>query len=185
MQRHELKPLLAGDPLVFVDETAARTDLTTTHGDAPRGQRLFDAVPAGWYRQWTFVGGLTAQGVIAPWALDGPMNGDWFLAWVEQKWVPSLPAGAVVVLDNLNAHKVNGVREAIEGAGASLVDLPPYSPDWNPIERLFSHLKRQLRKIGARTVNGVLDALRQVVGGFTPAECANYIRGYGYQINAT
>ncbi len=134
-----------GEHFVFVDETGATTAMTRLYGWGPRGERLVDAAPAGHWKTTTFVFGLRRDGVVAPFVLDGPMTGEVFRAYVEQMLAPSLRPGDVVVLDRLPAHKVAGVRDAIQGAGASLLYLPASSPDLNPIEQLFAKLKALLR----------------------------------------
>lgn len=113
--------------------------------------------------------------------LDGPMNGAAFLAYVEQVLAPELSPGDVVVMDNLPAHKVAGVRHAIETAGARLLYLPPYSPDFNPIEMAFSKLKALLRKAAARTIDDLWDTIAQSIDAFTPGECYNYFAAAGYE----
>lgn len=118
--------------------------------------------------------------MTAPMVIDGAMNGDLFLAYVEQQLVPTLRKGNIVVMDNLSSHKRAGVREAIESAGATLVYLPPYSPDLNPIELAFSKLKTLLRKFAERTVESLWNRIGQLVDEFTPAECINYFRHCGY-----
>ena len=125
------------------------------HGRAPRGQRLRSSVPHGHWKTTTFVGALRLSGMTAPMVLDGPMNGAWFLAYVEQVLVPTLKPGDIVIMDNLPAHKGTAVRLAIEAVGAALRFLPPYSPDLNPIENAFSKLKAHLRKAAERTVDGL------------------------------
>jgi len=165
---------------VFLDETGANTAMQRTHGYAPKGRRVVASAPLAGWQTVTFVGALTAYGMVAPWALEGAMNGEWFLAYVEQVLVPALRPGMVVVMDNLPSHKVAGVREAIEGAKCRLEYLPPYSPDLNPIEKAYSKLKRALRGWAARTVEGVYAALREIVTRFGPAECLNYFRHCGY-----
>lgn len=127
--------------LVFLDETGATTKMTRLRGRAPRGQRLLAKVPHGHWQTTTFLAGLRASGIVAPLVVDGPLNGELFLAYVRQQLAPTLAEGDVVVMDNLPAHKVQGVRQAIEQAGARVLYLPPYSPDFNPIERLWQHLK--------------------------------------------
>jgi transposase len=166
--------------LMFLDETGANTTMHRTHGYAPAGERVVDSSPLGGWQSVTFVGALTADGVVAPWALEGAMNGDWFRAYVEQVLVPALRPGMVVVMDNLPCHKVPGVAEAIHAAGCRLEYLPPYSPDLNPIENAFSKLKRGLRDWAARTVDGVYEGLRQLITCFSPTECLNYFRHGGY-----
>ena len=136
---------------VFLDETGTATNMARRYGRGPSGRRLVAAVPHGHWRTTTFVAGLRQTGIVAPLVLDGPMTGVAFRAYVEQILAPALAPGDVVVLDNLAAHKVEGVRQAIAAAGASILYLPPYSPDLNPIEQLFAKLKALLRKAAART----------------------------------
>jgi len=154
--------------------------MTRRRGRAPRGQRLVAAVPHGHWKTSTFVAGLRTCGLTAPLVLDGAMNGEAFRAYVEQVLAPTLAPGDVVILDNLGSHKVTGVREAIEARGATLVYLPPYSPDFNPIEQAFAKLKSLLRKFAARTVSSLWDALGDMLGRFTPQECVNYLVNAGY-----
>lgn len=154
--------------------------MTRRYGRAPRGKRLVASVPHGHWKTSTFVAGLRTTGLTAPLVVDGAMNGDIFRAYVEQVLAPTLVPGDIVILDNLASHKVAGVREAIEAHGASLVYLPPYSPDLNPIEQAFAKLKALLRKIAARTVSALWDALGDIVARFTPQECANYLANAGY-----
>jgi transposase len=168
------------DRLVFIDETWATTNMTRRYGRAARGQRLVAPVPHGHWKTSTFVAGLRTSGLTAPFVVDGAMNGDVFRAYVEQVLAPTLAPGDIVVLDNLSSHKVAGVREMIEARGASLVYLPPYSPDLNPIEQAFAKLKALLRKIAARTVGALWDALGNLLDRFTPQECANYLVNAGY-----
>jgi transposase len=149
-------------------------------GRAPRGERLIGKVPHGHWKTTTFVAGLRTTALTAPGVIDGPMNGDAFLAYVEQILIPTLTPGDIVVADNLSAHKVAGVREAIEAAGAKLLYLPPYSPDFNPIEQLFAKLKALLRKAAERSVNGLWSRIASLLSAFTPDECANYFRNSGY-----
>jgi transposase len=134
----------------------------------------------GHWKTSTFVAGLRTSGLTAPLVVDGAINGDIFRAYVEQVLAPTLIPGDIVVLDNLGSHKVAGVREAIEARSASLVYLPPYSPDLNPIEQAFAKLKALLRKIAARTVAALWDALGDILDRFTPQECANYLANAGY-----
>jgi len=168
------------DRLVFIDETWATTNMTRRYGRAARGQRLVAPVPHGHWKTSTFVAGLRMSGLTAPFVVDGAMNGDVFRAYVEQVLAPTLAPGDIVVLDNLSSHKVARVREMIEARGASLVYLPPYSPDLNPIEQAFAKLKALLRKIAARTVTALWDALGNILDRFTPQECANYLANAGY-----
>jgi transposase len=175
-QQSSLEP----DRLVFIDETWATTNMTRRYGRSPRGQRLVARVPHGHWKTSTFVAGLRATGLTAPLVVDGAMNGEIFRAYVEQVLAPTLEAGDIVILDNLSSHKVAGVREAIEACGASLVYLPPYSPDLNPIEQAFAKLKALLRKLAARTVHALWDALGDILARFTPQECVNYLTNVGY-----
>lgn len=149
-------------------------------GRAPRGERLVGKIPQGHWKTTTFVAGLRATALTAPCVIDGPMNGNAFLAYVEQVLAPSLKPGDIVVLDNLSAHKVPSVREAIEAAGARLLYLPPYSPDFNPIEQLFAKLKALLRRAAERSVAGLWNRIAGLLDQFPSDECANYFRNAGY-----
>lgn len=168
------------DRFVFLDETGASTNMIRHYGWAPRGERLVDAAPHGHWHTTTFVAGLRRSGVIAPLVLDGPMTGQAFRAYVEQFLAPELRPGDVVVMDNLAAHKVAGVREAIKAVGVSILPLPAYSPDLNPIEQAFAKLKSGLRKAAARTRKALWDAIGRLLDGFTPGECRNYLANSGY-----
>jgi transposase len=154
--------------------------MTRRRGRAPRGVRLVCPVPHGHWKTTTFVAALAVTGLIAPMVIDGAMNGDLFEAYVEQVLLPTLKAGDVVVMDNLSSHKRARVRELIEAAGCTLLFLPPYSPDLNPIELAFAKLKALLRKAGKRTVDGLWEFLGQAVDVFSPQECQNYFRHCGY-----
>jgi transposase len=176
----EKQPSLTPSKLVFIDETWTRTNMTRLYGRAPRGKRLVDAVPHGHWKTSTFIGALRCDAVTATGVFDGAINGELFLAYVEQVLVPTLRPGDVVIMDNLRSHKVAGVREAIEAAGASLLFIPPYSPDLNPIEQAFAKLKALLRAKAIRTVDALWKALGSLVDCFTPEECANYLRHDGY-----
>jgi len=166
--------------LVFIDETGASTKMARLRGRAKRGERCRAAIPHGHWKTTTFTAGLRLNGLAAPMVLDGPMNGDAFLAYVEQVLVPELEKGDVVIMDNLPAHKVSGVRRMIENAGARLLYLPPYSPDFNPIEMAFSKLKALLRKAAARTIDDLWDTIVESIDQFTPDECKNYFQAAGY-----
>ena len=165
---------------VFLDETAAATTMARRYGRAPFGERLVAAVPHGHWRTTTLIAGLRQTGIIAPLVLDGPMTGTAFCAYVEQFLAPALEPGDVVVLDNLAAHKVAGVRQAIAAAGATILYLPPYSPDLNPIEQFFAKLKALLRKAAARTTDALWQTIGRLLETCPPAECANYLRHCGY-----
>jgi transposase len=150
-------------------------------GRAKRGERCRAAIPHGHWKTTTFTAGLRLGGLSAPMLLDGPMDGDAFRAYVTQVLVPELAKGDIVVMDNLPAHKVAGVRDAIEKAGATLLYLPPYSPDFNPIELAFSKLKAILRKAAARTIHELWQAIAQSLDAFSPDECKNYFAAAGYE----
>ena len=151
------------------------------YGRAPRGERCRAPVPHGHWKITTFVGALRRDGVAAPMTLDGAMNKAAFLAYVEQVLVPILRPGDVVVMDNLPAHKPLAVRKAIEAAGAELRLLPPYSPDFNPIELAFAKIKASLKKAAARTLPDLWDAIRNAIDAVTPNECANFFTACGYE----
>ena len=168
------------EKLVFVDESFATTNMARRYGRAPRGQRLRAPIPHGNRRKTTLVAGLRLRGVSATWMLDGAINGERFLAYVTDVLVPTLAPGDLVVIDHLSSHKSHPVREAIEAAGARLLFLPRYSPDFNPIEKAFAKLKALLRKAAERTVSGVRQAIRRILAGITPPECANYFAAAGY-----
>jgi len=147
-----------------------------------RGQRLVASAPYGHWKTTTFVAALRVDGLTAPLVVDGPMNGAVFLAYVRQHLAPTLRPRDVVILDNLPAHKVAGVRAAIEATGAELAYLPPYSPDLNPIEQVFAKLKSLLRTAAERTVGGLEDAIAGLLNRFSPNECRNYIHHAGYAL---
>jgi transposase len=150
-------------------------------GRAKRGERCRAAVPHGHWKTTTFTAGLRLGSLSATMLLDGPMDGDAFRAYVTHVLVPELAPGDIVVMDNLPAHKVTGVRHAIETAGATLLYLPPYSPDFNPIEMAFSKLKAILRKAAARTIDDLWDVIAQSLDEFTPTQCRNYFSAAGYE----
>ena len=149
-------------------------------GWAPKGQRCRAAIPHGHWKTVTFVGGLTLAGFIAPMLLDRPMDGEVFQAWCEQMLAPALRPSHLVIMDNLAAHKVAGVREVIEACGATLLYLPPYSPDLNPIENAFAKLKAHVRKAAARTIEALETAAAHALQTFKPAHCANFFAHAGY-----
>jgi transposase len=150
------------------------------HGRCARGDRLRVGVPHGHWKTTTFVGALTTRGFIAPFVLDGPINRDAFETYVEEVLVPELRKGDIVIMDNLSSHKGPRVRALIEAVGAELRYLPPYSPDFNPIENAFAKLKALLRKAAERSVDGLWNAIGHLIDLFPPAECANYFRAAGY-----
>jgi transposase len=169
---------------VVVDETGAATNMARRYGRCPRGRRVDGPVPHGHWKSTTFVGALTTRGFVAPYVTDGAMNGSIFRGWVEQMLAPELQPGDIVVMDNLAAHKVAGVRKAMVARGAALRYLPPYSPGLNPIEQAFAKLKALLRKAAERTVDGLWNAIGRLLDLFPPAECANYLVNAGYPRSA-
>ena len=174
------QPDLQPERLVFIDETGASTKMARRYGRALRGERCRAPVPHGHWKITTFVGALRLEGITAPMVLDGAMHGAAFLAYVEQVLAPTLIPGDIVIMDNLPAHKPAAVRRAIEAASAELRFLPPYSPDFNPIEMAFSKLKALLKKTAARTINDLWDAIAIGIDTFTPTECQNYFAAAGY-----
>src|SRR5215471_6424611 len=166
--------------LVFIDETCTNTAMVRLRGRARRGERLVDYAPHGAWKTVTFVGALRQRGMTAPFVIEGAMNGPMFLAYVRQCLVPTLKRGETVLMDNLPVHKVAGVAEAIQAAGAMLIYLPKYSPDLNPIELAFSKLKAHLRKAAAHTIPRLLRRIGRVVTDFSAQECRNFFRHAGY-----
>ena len=166
--------------LVFIDETAVSTNMVRLRGRAPRGIRLIGRVPLGAWKTITFVAALRHDKMVAPMVIEGAMSGEIFLAYVEQCLVPTLRRNDIVVMDNYRAHKVPGIREAIEKARATVRYLPKYSPDLNPIEMPYSKFKALLRKVAARTVQGLYRTIRSFVPQLGAQECANYFRHAGY-----
>ena len=178
---HASQPDLNPERLVFIDETGAATDMARRYGRCPRGQRLISAVPWGHWKTTTFVAALRVGEIAAPCVFDGPMDGESFRAYVEQCVVPILRPDDIVIIDNLPSHKVSGIREAIEGAGAQLRYLPAYSPDFNPIEQFFAKLKALLRKAAARTIEALIEAIADALTKVSSLECANYFASRGYR----
>ena len=166
--------------LVFIDETWAKTNMAPLRGWAPRGQRLIGKAPHGRWRTLTFLAALRSDRIDAPCLFDGPINGQKFLAYVEQFLVPTLQPGDIVILDNLGSHKGKAVRHAIRKAGAKLLFLPPYSPDLNPIEQAFAKLKHWLRQAQARSIEDTYKSIGHILERFHPEECAAYLKNSGY-----
>ena len=166
--------------LVFIDETWARTDMAPLRGWALRGHRLPAKVPHGRWKTTTFLAALRHDRIVAPWLVEGPIDGDSFRTYVEKVLVPTLRPGDIVIMDNLGSHRGTAVRQLIRAAGAKLFFLPKYSPDLNPIEQVFAKLKHFLRKAAARTAETISAALREILASFTRQECANYFRNSGY-----
>jgi transposase len=165
---------------VFIDETWVKTNMAPTRGWCRRGERLIGKAPHGHWRTLTFIAALRIDRIEAPCVFDGPINGESFLAYVEQVLVPTLRSGDIVVIDNLGSHKGKAVGRAIRAAGARLVFLPPYSPDLNPIEQVFAKLKGALRKAQARSIDTVVEQIARALPSFSSVECANYFRHAGY-----
>ena len=168
------------EQVIFLDETATATNMERRYGRAPRGERCRIAVPHGHYKTTTVTASLRASGPFAVQLMDGATNGQRFLSYVNDTLVPALHPGDTVIMDNLAAHKVAGVRQAIEAAGAHLRYLPAYSPDFNPIENAFAKLKALLRTATARTIPDLWAAIREAFTRFKPDECRNYLAAAGY-----
>ena len=168
------------DRLVFVDESWASTSMARRHGRCPRGQRLRMSVPHGHWKTTAFIARLRSSGIVAPYVVDCPVNRDIFEAWVEQALLRELRPGDIVIMDNLSSHKGPRVRALIESRGASLLYLPPYSPDFNPIENAFAKLKALLRREAARTVDALWSAIGRLIDLITPQECQNMFAAAGY-----
>jgi transposase len=177
---------LAAEPvaaLVFVDESGANTKMTRLRGRALGGQRLLARVPHGHYQTSTLISGLCLKGPCAPWLFGGSMNGETFLAWVRQGLAPTLRPGDVVILDNLATHKIRGVRQALEAVGARLLYLPPYSPDFNPIEPMWSKIKQVLRSHAPRTEEDLLLAAKTAFNSISTADCKGFFFSAQYAIS--
>jgi transposase len=171
--------------LVFLDETGLTTNMVRRYGRARQGQRVVDYTPHGHWKTTTFISALRHDRLTAPMVLDGPMNAAVFLAYVRQVLVPTLSCGDIVVMDNLPSHKAAGVREAIEAAGARLVYLPPYSPDLQPIEMVYSKFKWLVRSAAERTVEGLWSLTGKLLDQFPAEECRRYLRHCGYGVTPT
>ena len=165
---------------MFIDETWVKTNMAPLRGWCSRGKRLIGKAPHGRWRTMTFIAALRIDGIDAPCVFDGPINGESFLAYIEQVLVPNLKPGDIVVIDNLGSHKGKAVRAAINSVGARLIFLPPYSPDLNPIEQVFAKLKAALRKAQARSIEAVVKEIARTLPSFSSGECANYFRHAGY-----
>jgi transposase len=176
----EALPTMDAEKLVFIDETWTSTNMTRRYGRAPRGQRCRGSAPYSHWQVTTFVGALRRSGISATMVIDEPMDGDVFLAYVEQVLAPTLLPGEVVILDHLSSHKVPGVEQAILGAGASLLYLPPYSPDLNPIENFFAKLKALLRKAATRSTETLWREIASLLQSVSSEECQNYFTAAGY-----
>lgn len=175
------QPLLDPKRLIFIDETGTNTAMARLRGRSKRGTRLIGKVPHGHWKTMTFLAGLRHDGIVAPFVIDCPMNGDIFQSWIDQCLVPTLASGDIVVMDNLPAHKRDTVRKAIEAAGAILLYLPPYSPDLNPIEMAFSKLKAMLRNAKERSIDDLWKRIGKLIDCFSPSECQNFFKHAGYE----
>jgi transposase len=169
--------------LIFLDETGAATDMLRLHGRSLVGERCHDTVPGGHWKTTTFIAGLRINGMIAPWCIDGAMDGTAFLTYVQNVLAPEIGPGDIVICDNLGSHKVDGIRAAIEKTGARLLYLPAYSPDLNPIETAFSKIKTLLRKAAERSVEALWRTIGRIINTISAQECANFFRKAGYVLN--
>ena len=176
----ESLPTMDVEKLVFIDETWTSTSMTRRCGRAPRGKRCLGSAPHGHWKTTTFVGALRRRRLTAPMVSDSPIDGEMFLAYVRQFLCPTLQPGDIVVVDNLSSHKVAGVEQAIRAAGATLLYLPPYSPDFNPIEKFFSKLKALLRKAAKRSIDTLWKEIGELLDAVTPDECSNFFASSGY-----
>ena len=169
--------------MIFIDETWAKTNMTRLRGRSPSGQRLLAKVPHGHWKTTTLIAALGMVGIVCATTVDGAVNADAFEAFVEQVLTPALRPGDVVVLDNLSSHKRRRTRELIEAAGATLVFLPPYSPDFNPIELVFSKIKQLLRSLACRTQKTLWETMQSVLDQVTPSDAAHCFRHCGYSLH--
>lgn len=167
---------------MFLDESGVTTEMTRRYGWAPRPERVSEAVPAGHWRTLTILAALTLEGILASMTIESPTDGDVFLAFLEQVLGPRLQPGHIVILDNLPAHKVEGLRELIESRGAQLLYLPPYSPDFNPIEQAWSKLKQLLRGVKARALDQLEPAIAQAIAAISPQNAQAFFRHCGYGV---
>jgi transposase len=167
---------------VFVDESGATTEMTRRYGRAPRGERVREATPAGHWSTLTLLGAMSTEGLLATMTVESPTDGDVMRAYLEQVLCPCLQPGQIVVMDNLSAHKVQGVRELIEAAGAELRYLPPYSPDFNPIEQCWGKVKQKLRSLKARTVDSLQEAISEAIATITPDNASAWFAHCGYDL---
>lgn len=183
MARHawqKNQPTLDIAKLVFLDETWVATNMTRRYGRSAIGERCVASVPYGHWQTTTFIAALRHNAVTAPMVADGPMDGEMFLAYVQQFLCPTLQPGDIVIADNLSSHKVAGVKQALANAGATILYLPPYSPDLNPIEKLFAKLKTLLRQAAHRTVDTLWTGIANLLHTCSPQECQNYFQSSGY-----
>lgn len=179
-QWHEQLTAVASARLVFVDESGANTKMNRLYGRSPVGQRLLSHQPQGHYQTSTLIAGVRLSGPCAPWLFEGAMDGEMFLAWVRQGLAPTLQSQDLVIMDNLATHKVAGVRQAIESVGSRLLYLPPYSPDFNPIENLWSKVKGILRSLSPRTADELLQAAAVAFAAISTADCHGFFLHANY-----
>lgn len=180
--RAKRQPRMRQEPhrLVFIDETATTTKMTRLRGRARRGQRLRSHAPFGYWGTQTFIAALRCDALTAPWVINGPMNRKIFETYIETQLAPTLQPGDVVILDNLSSHKSEKAAAILKERGAWFLFLPPYSPDLNPIEMAFAKLKAHLRRIGARTISALWQAVGSICDLYSPDECWNYLKHAGY-----
>ena len=167
----------------FVDESGVNIAMTPLYGRAPRGQRVVGSVPQNYGSNLTMIAALGTGGLSAPMTVEAATDGDVFRAWTQQVLCPTLERGDIVVMDNLGAHKVSGIREAIEGRGAKLIYLPPYSPDLSPIEHCWSKVKTALRAAGARTRRRLQGAIKQALSTITESDALAWFAHCGYRLS--
>ncbi len=172
---------LEAERLIFLDECGTNTKMARLYGRSRRGERCRAAIPHGHWKTTTLVSALSTDGIIAPMILDGALDGEMFTAYVRTLLAPCLIPGDIVIMDNLPAHKVSGARQAIEAAGATLLFLPPYSPDFNPIEKAIAQIKAFLKKTAARTREDLHAAIAKAIDRITPRNAKNYFTTCGYQ----
>lgn len=175
-----MQPTLSARRLIFLDETGVTTNMVRRYGRSPRGKRVRGYAPAGHWKVTTFLAGLASDGIVAPFVIDEPMNRAIFTQYIRQYLVPQLKQGDVVILDNLSSHKGAEAAALVEACGATLLFLPPYSPDLNPIEMVFAKLKHLLRKAGERTREGLWNRIGSLLDDFPPHQCSNYFSHAGY-----
>ena len=177
----ESQPELEPERLIFLDECGTNTKMARLYGRSRRGERCRAAIPHGHWKTTTLIAALDTEGIIAPMIVDGAMNGEMFQAYVETLLAPCLIPGDIVIMDNLPAHKVSGAKKAIEKAGATLLFLPAYSPDFNPIEKAISQIKAFLKSAAVRTKAELDTAIAQAIDLITPQNARNYFEACGYQ----
>jgi transposase len=167
---------------LFIDESGAKTNMTRLYGRGPRGARVYDHVPNGRWQTTTIIAAVGRNGPQAPWVIDGPMDGDAFLVWAQYVLAPTLESTDIVVMDNLSVHKNTQARAAIEATGAMIWDLPAYSPDLNPIEKMWSKVKAYLRKVKARDIESLYEAIGQAMAQVSMQDIQNWFASCGYSL---